>query len=72
VGVVAPVATPAPVIRTLNEHIVRAARAPDVVERFARDGADVVASSPEQFKKVITEEVAMWARVIKQAGIRAD
>lgn len=72
VGVVAPVATPAPVIKILNEHMVRAARSPDVVERFAKDGADVVASSPEHFKKVITDEVAMWARVIKQAGIKAD
>ena len=72
VGVVAPVATPAAVVKILNEHMVRAARSPDVVERFAKDGAEVVASSPEQFKKVITDEVAMWARVIKQAGIRAD
>ena len=72
VGVVAPVATPAPVIKILNEHIVRAARSPDIAERFTKDGADVVASSPEQFKKVITEEVAMWAKVIKQAGIKAD
>jgi tripartite-type tricarboxylate transporter receptor subunit TctC len=72
VGVVAPVSTPAPIIKILNEHMVRAARAPDVVERFARDGAEVVASTPEQFKKVITEEVAMWARVIKQAGIKAE
>jgi tripartite-type tricarboxylate transporter receptor subunit TctC len=72
VGVVAPVATPAPVIKILNEHMVRAARSPDIVERFAKDGAEVVASTPEQFKKVLTEEVAMWARVIKQAGIKAD
>ncbi len=72
VGVVAPVATPAPAIKILNEHMVRAARSPDIVERFAKDGAEVVASSPEQFKKVITEEVAMWARVIRQAGIKAD
>ena len=72
VGVVAPVATPAPVIKILNDHLVRAARSPDVVDRFGKDGADVVASSPEQFKKVITDEVAMWVRVIKQAGIKAD
>ena len=72
VGVVAPVATSAPIVKILNEHLVRAARSPDVVERFTKDGADVVASSPEQFKKVITEEVAMWAKVIKQAGIKAD
>jgi tripartite-type tricarboxylate transporter receptor subunit TctC len=72
VGVVAPVTTPAPIIKILNDHMVRAARSQDIVERFAKDGAEVVASTPEQFKKVITEEVAMWARVIKQAGIKAD
>ncbi len=72
VGVVAPVSTPAAVIKILNEHMVRAARAPDIVERFAKDGAQVVASTPEQFKQVITEEVAQWAKVIKQAGIKAD
>jgi tripartite-type tricarboxylate transporter receptor subunit TctC len=72
VGVVAPAATPAPIVKILNEHIVRAARSPDITERFTKDGAEVVASTPEQFKKVISEEVAMWARVIKQAGIRAD
>ncbi len=72
VGVVAPASTPAPVIKILNEHMVRAARSPDIVERFAKDGAQVVASTPEQFKKVITEEVAQWAKVIKTAGIKAD
>lgn len=72
VGVVAPIATPAPVIKVLNEHLVRAARSADITERFAKDGAEVVASTPEQFKKVISDEVAMWARVIKQAGIHAE
>jgi tripartite-type tricarboxylate transporter receptor subunit TctC len=72
VGVVAPVSTPVPVIKILNDHMVRAARSPEIVERFAKDGAEVVASTPEQFRRVITEEVAMWARVIRQAGIRAD
>ena len=72
VGVVAPASTPAPVIKILNEHMVRAARSPDVVDRLTKDGAEIVASSPEQFKKVITEEVAQWAKVIKTAGIKAD
>ena len=72
VGVVAPVSTPAPVIKILNEHMARAARSPEIVDRLTKDGAEVVASSPEQFKKVISEEVAQWAKVIKAAGIKAD
>ena len=72
VGVVAPASTPATVIKILNEHMVRAARSPEIVERLTKDGAEIVASSPEQFRKVITEEVAQWAKVIKAAGIKAD
>ena len=72
VGIVAPTSTPASIIKILNEHIVRAARTPDVIERFAKDGTEVVAGTPEQFKKVITDEVALWSRIIRQAGIRAD
>ncbi len=72
VGVVAPASTPAPVIKILNEHMVRAARSAEIVDRLTKDGALVVASTPEQFKKVITEEVAQWAKVIRAAGIRAD
>ena len=49
-----------------------AARSPEIVDRLTKDGAEVVASSPEQFKKVISEEVAQWAKVIKAAGIKAD
>ncbi len=72
VGVVAPVSTPASIIKVLNEHMVRAARSPEIVDRFARDGAEVVASTPEHFKKVISDDVAMWAKVIKAAGIKAQ
>ncbi len=72
VGAVAPVSTPAPIVKTLNEHMVRAARAPDISERFAKEGAEVVASTPEQFKKTIADEVAKWSKVIRQAGIKAD
>ena len=72
VGVVAPASTPAPIIKVLNEHIVRAARSQEIVERFGKDGAEIVASTPEQFKKVISDDVAMWAKVIKAAGIKAE
>ncbi len=72
VGLLAPAATPPAIIRTLNEQVIRAARAPDVAERFARDGAEVVASGPENFRKQIAAEVRLWAAVIKEMGIKAD
>jgi len=72
VGLLAPAATPPAVLRLLNEHIVKAARTPDVAERFAREGADVVAGSAEQFRKVISDETALWGKVIREMGIKAE
>jgi len=71
-AVVAPAGTPPAIVRTLNEHVVRAARSPEVSERFVRDGAEVIASTPEQFARLIATDMALWARVIREMGIRAD
>ena len=72
VGILAPASTPGAIVRLLNEHIVKAARAPDVAERFTREGADVAASTPEYFRKVISDESALWGKVIREMGIRAE
>jgi len=72
VGILAPASISPDLVRILHEHVVRSARAPDVSERLVKDGAEVVASSPEQFGKTIAAEVRQWAKVIKQAGIGAD
>ena len=72
IGLLAPAATPPAIVKLLNEHIVKAARAPDVVERFTREGAEVVASTPEHFRKVMADETALWGKVIKEMGIKAE
>lgn len=71
-GVLAPAGTPANIINTLNDHIVKAMRAPDLAERFAKEGADVIASSPAQFGSHLKAELARWAKVVKEAGLRTD
>jgi hypothetical protein len=46
---------------------------PDVVERLGTQGGnDIVASTPEEFGKVIRDELALYAKVIKQANIRVE
>jgi tripartite-type tricarboxylate transporter receptor subunit TctC len=69
-GILAPAGTPKRVIARLHAEIVKAASAPEVAERFARQGAEVRTSSPEQFSKIIKAEVAKWAKVVKAAGIK--
>jgi tripartite-type tricarboxylate transporter receptor subunit TctC len=72
VGIVAPAGTPAAIIKILNDSITRAVKSPEIIDKFNKDGAEVIASSPEQFKKLISDEVIQWSKVIKQAGIKAD
>ena len=72
VGVMAPASTPPAIIKLLNVHIVKAARAPEVKARVAREGAEIVAGTPEAFRATIAAETALWAKVIKEMGIRAD
>ena len=72
VGVLAPAATPSAIIKLLNEHVTRAARSSAVAERVARDGMDVAAGTPEAFRARIAADTAMWGKVIREMGIRAE
>ena len=68
----APAATPPTLIKLLNEHAVKAARAPEVAERVTREGAEVVASTPEVFRATIAADTALWSKVIREMNIKAD
>jgi tripartite-type tricarboxylate transporter receptor subunit TctC len=72
-GVLAPAGTPIDVINVLHDHIVKAVRAPDLAQRFANEGAEVIASPPAQLASHIKAELARWAKVVKESeGLRAD
>jgi tripartite-type tricarboxylate transporter receptor subunit TctC len=71
-GVLAPAGTPRDIVGRLNAEIVRVLNSADVKSRFAKQGVEVQTSTPEQFSEFLRAEVARWARVIKDAGIRAD
>ncbi len=68
----APAGTPPAVVALLNEHIVKAMRSPDIVERMARDGGEVIASSHTEAAKFVLSEMDKWRRVIKERGMRAE
>ncbi len=71
-GVLAPRDTAVERVVALNGHFRNALRAPEMGERFAREGADIIASTPEEFGKHLRVELAKWARVVKEAGLKAD
>ena len=71
-GVLAPAGTPAPVIASLNQHIVQALQQPDLRARLADLGAEVVTSTPEEFSAYLAAEIEKWSGVIKSARITVN
>ncbi|HXZ22058.1 MAG TPA: tripartite tricarboxylate transporter substrate binding protein [Pseudolabrys sp.] len=71
-GLVAPAGTPPAVIEKIHKDSVAILALPDVRKRLADIGMDVIASSPSEFAAVIKAETPQWAKVIKEAGIRAS
>jgi len=71
-GVVAPAATPAPILDRLNEVIVAALRAPEATERLTRVGFTVDASSRQELARVIAADLARWRQVVRDARIEVS
>lgn len=71
-GVLAPVATPATVINTLNRGIIDVLRMPEMQERFKADGVELVGSTSAEYQKHIAAEIVKWEAVVKKAGIQVD
>ena len=71
-GVVAPVKTPPAVVQQLNKDIVAILQQADTKERFLRQGADAVITTPEEFQKLMQFEFAKYKKLVKDAGISAQ
>ena len=71
-GVLAPGATPKPIVLRLNNEIVQHLRSADLRARLAAEGADPVGSSPAEFKRVIRNDIEKYTRIVKAAGIRIN
>ena len=71
-GILVPKGTPPAIVNRLNHEIARIMRSPEAIDRFANQGAEPVAGSPEEFGAYIKAELAKYARVIKSAGIKAE
>ncbi len=71
-GLFVPAATPKDLIARLNAEVVKGLATPDMRERLHGLGATPGGGTPEQFAVFFRNEVAKWARVVKQAGVRLD
>jgi tripartite-type tricarboxylate transporter receptor subunit TctC len=71
-GLLAPAGTPAEIIARLNAESVRILALPEVRERFASLGASVEPGMPDAFAAVIRRDVDKWAKVIRDANVKAE
>jgi tripartite-type tricarboxylate transporter receptor subunit TctC len=72
IGLVVPAGTPQNVIRALHQASMKAAQGPDVREKVAALGAELVNNTPEEFDQFIKRELAVWSKVVKEVGIKID
>ena len=71
-ALMAPAGTPQPIIELLHRETVRALALPEVRKRFADLGMEVIGNTPAEFAAVIAAETPQWAKVIKDAGVKAE
>ncbi len=71
-GFLAPAGVPKPIVAKLHAEIVRILRDPEITKRLTNDGAEVVASTPDEFEKFLRADVVKWAKVVKASGARLD
>jgi tripartite-type tricarboxylate transporter receptor subunit TctC len=72
IGFFAPAGTPREVVLKLNGEVARIMQAPDIQKRLVAEGAKFTPWTPDQFAAFVKSELAKWAKVVKEAGIRVD
>ena len=71
-GVLAPAGTPREVIDKVNAEIRRILSTPELRAQLAAQGTEVRADTPESMASFMRAEIARWAKVVKQAGVKVE
>ena len=71
-GVFAPAGTPREIVAKLNTEIAAGLKSPDVVAKLTALGAEVAITSPEEFGRIVRDEIARWAKVVQASGAKAE
>ena len=71
-GVLGPANLPKDVTAKLHAEINKALQAADLQKKLSDQGADVAGSTPEQFSKLIRDDMVRWGKVVKDSGAKID
>lgn len=71
-GVLGPANLPRDITARLNAEVNKALQAPDLRKKLSDQGADVAGSTPEQFGKLVREDIERWGKVVRDSGAKID
>jgi len=71
-AMLAPTGTPSDIIARYNKEVNEIIAAPQIREKFAKQGLTVIGGTPEQLGEFIVKDIRKWQQVVKEAGITAE
>ncbi len=71
-AVLAPAGLPQPILGRLNSELNSILSQPDVVDKIASQGGEIIGGTPKAFVDFLPRDAAAWAQLVKEADIRAD
>ena len=71
-AVLAPAGLPQPILGRLNSELNSILSQPDVVDKIASQGGEIIGGTPKAFVDFLPRDTAAWAQLVKEADIRAD
>ena len=71
-AIIAPAKTPPDVLKRMNEELNKVLKNPDIAKKLSAQGIDIVGGSQESAGGFIDKQINIWAKVVKDNGIKAD
>jgi tripartite-type tricarboxylate transporter receptor subunit TctC len=71
-GILGPANLPKDVVAKLNTDINKALKDAELHKKLGDQGADVAGSTPEQFARLIRDDIARWGKIVKESGAQVD
>lgn len=72
IGLLGPAGVPREIVGRLAEEVSKMARNAELRRSFAEQGVELVGSTPEEFSAFIKNDIAKWAKVVREAGIKVN
>jgi tripartite-type tricarboxylate transporter receptor subunit TctC len=71
-GILGPANLPKDIVAKLNADIGKALKDPELKKQFDAQGADILGGTPEQFARLIRDDITRWGTVVKESGAKID